>query len=156
MKKEFVPYEESLALKELGFDEPCFAGYNFKDRRTGQFKYPSARDANTTSKARVYADDKKIVGAPLYQQAFRWFREKYKLVGTILGDGFNGELKGYYYSITEDGWINYYESIDDSKWFDTYQEAELACLRKLIDIVNQNKEDGNKTNTINNNNIPSV
>jgi hypothetical protein len=25
MNKEFVPYEESLALKELGFDEPCLA-----------------------------------------------------------------------------------------------------------------------------------
>jgi hypothetical protein len=23
--KEFVPYEEALALKELGFNEPCFA-----------------------------------------------------------------------------------------------------------------------------------
>ena len=26
IEKEFVPYEESLALKELGFNEPCF-GY---------------------------------------------------------------------------------------------------------------------------------
>jgi hypothetical protein len=24
MEKDFIPYEESLALKELGFDEPCF------------------------------------------------------------------------------------------------------------------------------------
>jgi hypothetical protein len=27
MEKDFVPYEEALALKELGFDEPCFAVY---------------------------------------------------------------------------------------------------------------------------------
>ncbi len=27
MDKEFVPYEPSLALKELGFDEPCFGTY---------------------------------------------------------------------------------------------------------------------------------
>ena len=27
MKKEFVPYEPALALKELGFDEPCFGKY---------------------------------------------------------------------------------------------------------------------------------
>jgi hypothetical protein len=24
MEKEFTPYEQALALKELGFDEPCF------------------------------------------------------------------------------------------------------------------------------------
>ena len=65
----------------------------------------------------------------------RWFREKYSFVGTILGDGFNGELKGYYYSITEEGWINYFESIDDGKWYDTYEEAELACITKLIKII---------------------
>ncbi len=27
MKGEFISYEHSLALKELGFDEPCFATY---------------------------------------------------------------------------------------------------------------------------------
>ena len=30
LEKEFVPHEPSLALKELGFDEPCFAFYNGK------------------------------------------------------------------------------------------------------------------------------
>ena len=25
MEKEFVTYEQALTLKELGFDEPCFA-----------------------------------------------------------------------------------------------------------------------------------
>ena len=27
MKKEFVPYEQALELKQLGFDEKCFAKY---------------------------------------------------------------------------------------------------------------------------------
>lgn len=27
MNELFVPYEESLELKELSFDEPCFAYY---------------------------------------------------------------------------------------------------------------------------------
>ena len=27
LEKEFVPYEPSLALKELWFDEPCFGKY---------------------------------------------------------------------------------------------------------------------------------
>ena len=122
MKKEFIPYEQALQLKELGFDEPCFGLYAPPSKTVFLHHYGLLRA-------------KEQVLAPLYQQAFRWFIEKYNFVGTILGDGFNGELKGYYYSITEQEWINYYESIDDGKWYDTYEETELACLIKLIEIV---------------------
>tara|TARA_R110002074_G_scaffold145450_1_gene294273 strand:+ start:247 stop:663 length:417 start_codon:yes stop_codon:yes gene_type:complete len=135
MKNEFIPYEEALALKELGFDYSCF-GYHIEDFGEGigfNKKYTPSQNHHPYQSC----------SAPLYQQAFRWFRKKYNFVGTPLGDGFNGQLKGYYYSITEEGWINYYESIDDSKWYDTYEEAELACLRKLIEIVKQNKENEN-------------
>ena len=127
MENEFVDYSTALALKELGFDEPCFGCYT-KDKEL------SLDRSDNKGEGHYFQD----CSAPLYQQAFRWFREKYDFVGTILGDGFNGELKGYYYSITEEGWINYYESIDDSKWYNTYEEAELACLRKLIEIVKEN------------------
>ncbi len=41
MKKEFVPYEPSLALKELGFDEPCFAFYNGKFIQSTEFDFDS-------------------------------------------------------------------------------------------------------------------
>ena len=27
MENEFIPYEQALALKELGFDEPCIGYY---------------------------------------------------------------------------------------------------------------------------------
>lgn len=30
LDKEFIPYQEALALKELGFDEPCFGFYTYK------------------------------------------------------------------------------------------------------------------------------
>lgn len=130
MRKEFIPYQQALALKELGFDEPCLSIYD-KDGKLQRslLEYPIINSKNG------FHEHWNIITAPLYQQAFRWFREKYDFVGTVLGDGFNGKLKGYYYSITEEGWINYYESIDDMKWYDTYEEAELACLNKLIEIV---------------------
>jgi hypothetical protein len=57
--------------------------------------------------------------APLYQQAFRWFKEKYDL-----GSGFI--LSEYVLHKTKNG--------------KSYQEAQEACLRKLIEIVNQNKD----------------
>jgi hypothetical protein len=28
LETEFIPYEQALALKELGFDEPCFGFYD--------------------------------------------------------------------------------------------------------------------------------
>ena len=30
MNKEFIPYEQALELKELGFDEPCLGCYDDK------------------------------------------------------------------------------------------------------------------------------
>lgn len=153
MNKEFVPYKQALALKELGFDEPCLAFYISKTKfalvdendsvSNSILEEESHNDAlkaleiDTGDQLEDFfkIEDRLNLTAPLYQQAFRWFREKYKFVGTILGDGFNGELKGYYYSITEEGWINYYESIDSRVWYDTYEKAELACLKKLIEIV---------------------
>jgi hypothetical protein len=53
LEKEFVPYQESLELKELGFDEPCLMYYDY---------------SCTLVESGVYE-----CKAPLYQQAFRWF-----------------------------------------------------------------------------------
>jgi len=135
MEKEFIPYEQALALKELGFDDPCLAGYNFKDRRNGQFTFPSARNPNTTSEPRVYINDKKIIGAPLYQQAFRWFREKYGLYSCI--NIFTKELGNEKVYFTYE--IRNPEQFELSETYNTYEEAELECLKKLIEIVKDGK-----------------
>ena len=66
MNKEFVTYEQALALKELGFDERCFSRY-----------YESGKLADSLSY--LHHNYFGQVNAPLKQQAFRWFREKYKL-----------------------------------------------------------------------------
>ena len=64
-----------------------------------------------------------LIQLPLYQQAFRWFREKYKLHHCIQYSG-----KDYVaYTHDVNGMTKYS--------FDTYEEAELACLQKLIEIV---------------------
>jgi len=57
----------------------------------------------------------------------RWFREKYGLYSVI--DGLENRQ---YYKITQ---LNTY-----SKEYNTYEEAELACLKKLIQIVKENKQ----------------
>jgi hypothetical protein len=122
MEKEFIPYEQALALKELGFDEPCF-GYYIELRNPQE-------GILTIDKCENNIDG---VSAPLYQQAFRWFREKYDLDKTIdnwTEQPMNGEIwdKVYQYYINGESYHPY---------FKTYKEAELACLKKLIEIVKE-------------------
>jgi hypothetical protein len=119
MEKEFIPYEQALALKELGFNEGCF----------GYYYTLNGKDWKFAEKSEYYRlDDEINIGGkfsllvPLYQQAFRWFREKHGLFQTI--DGLEERL---YYKITQ---TNEY-----SKPYTTYEEAELACLNKLIELV---------------------
>ena len=121
-QQEFIPYEQALELKQLGFYEPCFG--EWQNLKIGKNLVVDEED-------RIY--DISILGAdikaPLYQQAFRWFREKYELIFHIECD-YNSFL-GY-----KDGYIpiySLYPYIHDC--YKTYEEAELACLKKLIEIV---------------------
>jgi len=127
MEKEFVPYELSLELKQLGFDEPCFAYYSYDgDYILGidevRFDTISTYDQNSN-----LSKDSNACSAPLYQQAFRWFREKYK-VRFFIESGMSSNWGEFFKVIFPDG-----EQRGMS--YTTYEEAELACLQKLIEIV---------------------
>ena len=121
MKNEFVIYEQALALKELGFDEPCFSFYIDVDN----FLYTNQKWLN-------YNLNDKRISAPLYQQAFRWFREKHNLVFNFIS--YNIVKPGeYHWSIT------WNDEAKASGIVKTYEEAEQACLDKLIEIVNDKR-----------------
>ena len=121
MKQEFVKYEQALALKELGFDEPVTAMYKEELKKDlYPTKYWSKDNRNS-----MWIEG--VISAPLYQQAFRWFREKHGLYSVI-----DGLEHRQYYKITQ---LN-----SCSKEYDTYEKAEQACLDKLIEIV-KNKQD---------------
>jgi hypothetical protein len=119
MNKEFIPYEQALALKELGFDEPCLMYWN-------DFGKTSINRFQLLNKIDEWCQD--YIEAPLYQQAFRWFREKYNLKGHVEAvEYLDGTPNTYHWCI-----FNKYNSGYDQL---TYEEAELECLRKLIEIV---------------------
>ena len=122
MESLFVPYEIALALKELGFDEPycglyCQGNYTVFNIFGDKFNEDDAID---------------LIKAPLYQQAFTWFRETYKLHNII---DFNSSKNNMWYYSTLN--IEYNISETNKESFKTYEEAELECLKKLIEIVKQ-------------------
>ena len=122
MEKEFIPYEQALALKRLGYNEKGLAFYTENAYGDGQelqwFRKPN--DCN---------NDYVFISAPTFSQAFRWFREKYGLNSHIHQEGRNN----YSYSCGQ----GYSDEIGGYQDFNTYEEAELECLKKLIEIVKQ-------------------
>ena len=128
MEKEFIPYSEALALKELGFDEPCMFTHT-----NNLIQYCPHHLSNTNLKP----FKENPISAPLYQQAFRWFREKYNLNGLV---NHYPNIKQWDCSVHNLGWsgkelVEYLRKEDRSIKYDTYEEAELECLKKLIEIV---------------------
>jgi len=129
MSKDFTLYQEALELKELGFDEPCFGLYAPPSKTIFLHHYG-------------LLSAKEQVLAPTYSQAFRWFRKKYNIdswIQPFTSKKSNGVLylpdESYSYFIFKDGvWV------DDKVDFLEPEEAELECLKKLIQIVKENKQ----------------
>ena len=111
MENEFIPYKESLSLKELGFDEQCLALYDLDGKITIEF----VNWKNAVNRKNNY-----LISAPLYQQAFKWLWNKTgKYIIPIQKNDKEWLAIGIVYK--------------------TYEEAELECLKKLIKIVKKNK-----------------
>jgi len=125
--KEFIPYQEALELKELGFDEHCFGWYTW----TGKdliLKNNSYVDINPTP-------------APTFSQAFRWFREKYNLKSWIeehTVDNFLDLKPLIIYVIRPHKLTDYRKGEVCAS--EKYEVVELMCLRKLIEIVKKNQQ----------------
>jgi hypothetical protein len=148
MEKEFITYEQALELKGLGFNEPCFGWFRstlipsnfteyFLETEFGMNESPSDWvNSNFLDKA---------CSAPLYQQAFRWFRDIHNLRGFI---GFRPNVKQfdchiYDMSLSGKEYVKQrtMEEFNKDPKVGTYEEAELECLKKLIEIVKKQKED---------------
>lgn len=134
MTKEFCTYKQSLALKELGFDEPCLAYYTADKHQLALVQgYNNLMFADYVHLANTV----KSVPCPLKQQAFRFFREKYNLQVYI--DFYHKD--SYFYKIKSQVGKRISNTTEDvilqgtPVFPRTYEEAEQACLDKLIEIV---------------------
>ena len=122
LEKEFCSYEQSAALRKLGFNEPClgtFAGESF------ELTFEASNDGYFTK-------------APLKQQVFSWARKKYGLHGWISRHR-NGTLY-YKWIIEEEGASSTIEVHINSNQYHgneelSYEQAEDACIQKLIKLI---------------------
>ena len=127
MNKEFVTYEQALVLKELGFDDRTLTLWHLKREELISSPHKGICYGYSNSL------DKPWIAAPLYQQVFRWFRVKHKQDSLVVPSGDStGKTIGYYYEIVFD----FSKENIESESFKTYEEAESACLDKLIEITN--------------------
>jgi hypothetical protein len=121
MEKDFTPNQEALELKQLGFNEDCIASWLY-----GRFNIQEQNGLHWSFIRNSNLQKDNCCTAPTYSQAFRFFREKYSM---------HGYVEGAY------PWFRFYINWDDDTCEghkeSTYEEAELACLRKLIEIVKQ-------------------
>jgi hypothetical protein len=125
MEREFVTYEQALALKYLGFDERCIGRYCI----VTEWEEPTGEILLQFIDCEL--SEKTLVKAPLKQQIFRFFREKYDIYVEI-GHGPRIE---FYYNIYKDA-----QRISEYGHYATYEEAENACIDKLIEIVKEQKK----------------
>ena len=136
---ELVPYEQSLALKELGFDKLCFTYF------LNSFLQPAftARDYsyfNEMSEINPNMLNYEYVLAPTFSQAFKFFREKYGLHGDISEESdWEEDNESWSFDIYKYKLGNNDAMISNCETFNIYEEAELACLIKLIEIVKDEK-----------------
>jgi hypothetical protein len=131
MITEFIKYEQALALKELGFDEPCMGYYVGKDKEV----YISNEEIQAPFEPSL--DSKVMFRAPLYNQCFRWFRKKHNLQHEIF---YQDDLLKNGFKITDilsNTELNEFEF--KNNYFElggyTYEETEEVCINKLIEIV---------------------
>ena len=123
MKDLFVPYEIAVQLKELGFNERCFGFYELEKLVISTWRM------NVNSCLEIdFEEGKPRITAPTFSQAFRFFRDKCEIYYTIEGSK-KFEFQHFIYDEKES-----YE-IKSEETFKDYEEAELACLNKLIEIV---------------------
>lgn len=131
MEYQFVPYELAVKLKELGFDEKCEATWRQNTER--EWYDPRKGEeiviGNTNIFLRTYIylgkdDTVELCIAPLWQQAFDWFRKK-GLSSHIEDCG----IYGYYYKIDNELYGNSKENCG----FD-YDTAKIECIKTLINI----------------------
>lgn len=131
MIKYFTNYQQALKLKSLGFDEQCVAFFQKEYHEitpvmvddNDQYRLTGLRTCKNSEIPEHYT------AAPTFSQAFGWFREKYNLYHTIDKQGY------WFFQIKKDEGFGDLTEVIVSYDYNSYEEAELSCLDKLIELI---------------------
>lgn len=139
MIKEFIQYEQALAVKKLGFDENCFGYYKSQGKELVFIKIKNSIISNWEDSFMEFSQ----CSVPTYQQVFRWFREKNNLYHFLSPERNNSRISASIRKkiITDvskyEFWciIEYVRAKKSSPYntFETHEEAEFECLKKMIE-----------------------
>lgn len=116
-EEKIVQYNEASDLRSLDFDEKTFAFF-WTDTRQLVIEEDFGRHGGVH------------LQAPTYSQVFDWFEEKYNLTSYVKPISLLNKLDGYGFEIT-----NFLKNWDEDVSYKNKHEAQIGCLRKLIDIV---------------------
>jgi len=133
MENQFIKYDQALELKELGFDETCIMAYYHllsEDKKDKLFMRYNDNKTNSDN----------AISAPLYQQAFKFFRENHNLLGNVYSNA-SGWLWEIHDNIggTHRFGSEYSGDCEESGMFTSFDKAEQSCLIKLIQIIKEKK-----------------
>ena len=142
---QFIPYNEAKTLLELGYKaetnynpgEASYTPYSFWIEQEGK----EPRLSSLTRPAReLLFPAPTLTPAPTWRQAFRWFREQHKLDSYARQFTWleHSDFGKFYFRIEQMEQVDKDEDLKDFSAFkDSYEEAELACLHKLIEIIKE-------------------
>ena len=141
MEEEFIPYEQALALKELGFDEACFCFYTKNNTILTIVGKPVSY--TTALNCKIFKD--KLL-APLYQQTLDWFRTEHNLHPHIYYLWENSKWYGDIYKLPTNTLINLPLSIKGN----TYPDVKLLVLKECISYLLRKQANNKIKNAIKN------
>ena len=130
MEEQFVTYEIALKLKELGFDEKCFAIYDaYQDNRL-VYLCEDGRNHSGTIKTNASMDFSCL--APLWQQVIDWFIEEHNIFIEITYEGgLHKDTSLYSFQL----WSNQTSNKSDKM---SYCEAREQAILKAIELCKNN------------------
>ena len=138
MEKHFVTYKQALALKELGFDEPCLSVFysSLVDTDEDTIKFILEYTGSQYYAQKGYVNG--ILRA-LKSQVFEWARDEYGLYHIVHHFEHNKNTPNEFLSEVTGKLLMGNDDISGFSYHSTYEEAESACIDNLIEIVKSNK-----------------
>ena len=129
LEEEFVPNDLALAMREIGFDEPCLK-YKWNDEKSAKWMSQTSRPTCFHKQNLWTENDLFTISIPTYSQCFKWFKER-KMLGLINPiDDWNS----WSFSILSEDCMSPFFEMSQGLEYKSFEEAQLECLKQLIKL----------------------